>query len=138
MSDVCVLISTYNESESIGTLLDRLTDYDVFIVDDNFIGNRRKLKVEILPAMIEWSKKRKHPFCFFTEASINLADDEELMELMAKARFNQVFVGIETPHEESLAECNKIQNKDRDMVASVKKLQNHGLEVQGGFISRFR
>ncbi len=109
----------------------------VFIVDDNFIGNKKKLKAETLPAIIEWMEERKHPFAFSTEASINLADDEELMQLMAKARFNQVFVGIETPHEESLAECNKIQNKNRDLVASVKKLQNHGLEVQGGFIIGF-
>ncbi len=109
----------------------------VFIVDANFIGNRKKLKAEILPTIIKWMEEKKHPFAFSTEASINLADDEELMRLMVKARFNQVFVGIETPHEESLAECNKIQNKDRDLVASVKKIQNHGLEVQGGFIIGF-
>ncbi|MFH0769227.1 MAG: B12-binding domain-containing radical SAM protein [Chloroflexota bacterium] len=109
----------------------------VFIVDDNFIGNRKKLKAEILPTIIKWMEERKHPFAFSTEASINLADDEELMRLMVKARFNQIFVGIETPHEESLVECNKIQNKDRDLVASVKKIQNHGLEVQGGFIIGF-
>ena len=109
----------------------------VFIVDDNFIGNKKKLKAETLPAIIEWSKKNKHPFDYSTEASINLADDEELMLLMAKARFNQVFVGIETPNEEGLAECNKLQNQDRDLVASVKKIQNFGLEVQGGFIVGF-
>ncbi|MFC1957716.1 B12-binding domain-containing radical SAM protein [Chloroflexota bacterium] len=109
----------------------------VFIVDDNFIGNKNKLKTEILPVMIEWSKRRKYPFAFSTEASINLADDEELMKLMVEARFNQVFVGIESPNEESLAECNKLQNKDRDLVASVKRIQNHGLEVQGGFIIGF-
>ncbi len=109
----------------------------VFIVDDNFIGNRKKLKAETLPTIIKWMEERKRPFAFSTEASINLADDEELMRLMVKAGFNQVFVGIETPHEESLAECNKIQNRDRDLVASVKKLQNHGLEVQGGFIIGF-
>jgi len=109
----------------------------VFIVDDNFIGNRKKLKAETLPAIIEWMKGRKHPFAFSTEASINLADDEELMKLMVEAGFNQVFVGIETPNEESLAECNKLPNKGRDLVASVKKIQNHGLEVQGGFIVGF-
>ncbi len=109
----------------------------VFIVDDNFIGNKRKLKAETLPAIIKWMEEKGYPFVFSTEASINLADDEELMRLMVKARFNQVFVGIETPNEESLAECNKLQNKDRDLVASVKKIQNYGLEVQGGFIVGF-
>ncbi len=109
----------------------------VFIVDDNFIGNKRKLKTEILPALVEWMEKKKYPFVFSTEASINLADDEELMELMVKAGFNTVFVGIETPNEESLVECSKFANINRDLVASVKKIQNHGLEVQGGFIVGF-
>lgn len=109
----------------------------VFIVDDNFIGNKRKLKVEILPAIIEWMREKKYPFALFTEASINLADDEELMRLMVEAGFGRVFVGIETPNEESLAECNKLPNKNRDLVASVKKIQNYGLEVQGGFIVGF-
>jgi len=98
----------------------------LFIVDDNFIGNKKKLKVETLPAMIEWSKKRKHPFTFFTEASINLADDEKLMDLMAEADFNRVFIGIETPDDGSLLECNKHQNRNRDLKAAVKKIQNHG------------
>ncbi len=109
----------------------------VFVVDDNFIGNKKKIKTEILPAIIEWQKERKHPFPLFTEASINLADDEELMQLMAEAGFNRVFIGIETTNEESLAECNKSQNKNRDLVASVKKIQSHGMEVQGGFIVGF-
>ncbi len=109
----------------------------VFIVDDNFIGNKRKLKEETLPAIIKWSWGRKYPFRFFTEASINLADDEQLMQLMTKAGFDTVFVGIETPNEESLVECSKFQNVNRDLVASVKKMQNYGLEVQGGFIVGF-
>ena len=109
----------------------------LFIVDDNFIGNKKKLKAETLPAIIEWSKHKKYPFTFFTEASINLADDEGLMNLMAEAGFNRVFIGIETPNEESLVECNKRQNSNRDLAAAVKKIQNHGFEVQGGFILGF-
>ena len=109
----------------------------VFIVDDNFIGNKRKLKEEILPAIIEWQRKRKYPSMLLTESSINLADDEELMRLMVEAGFNTVFIGIETPNEESLAECSKNQNRGRDLAASVKKIQNHGLQVQGGFILGF-
>ena len=109
----------------------------VFVVDDNFIGNKRKLKAETLPAIIEWSESRKHPFTFFTEVSINLADDEELMRLMFEAGFDRVFIGIESPNEESLAECNKLPNKGRDLAASVRKIQNRGFEVQGGFIVGF-
>jgi len=109
----------------------------LFVVDDNFIGNKNKLKTEILPAIIEWQKERKNPFPLFTESSINLADDERLMQLMAEAGFDRVFIGIETTNEESLTECNKSQNKNRDLVASVKRIQNYGLEVQGGFIVGF-
>jgi len=109
----------------------------IFIVDDNFIGNKKKLKAEILPAIIQWSKEKKNPFAFFTEVSINLADDEKLMHLMTEAGFDRVFIGIETPNEDSLAECNKLTNKGRDLVASVKKIQSFGMEVQGGFIVGF-
>ena len=109
----------------------------VFIVDDNFVANKRKLSEEILPAVIDWQKERNYPFSLSTQGSINLADDEELMRLMVTAGFDSVFVGIETPNEDSLAECNKRQNINRDLVASVKKIQNHGLQVQGGFILGF-
>ncbi len=109
----------------------------VFIVDDNFIGNKGKLKKEMLPAIISWMERMKHPFNLYTEVSINLADDEELMQLMARAGFDQVFVGIETPNEESLAECNKRQNRNRDLIANVRKIQHAGLEVQAGFIVGF-
>jgi radical SAM superfamily enzyme YgiQ (UPF0313 family) len=109
----------------------------VFIVDDNFIGNKKKLKAETLPTIIKWSKEHKYPFSYFTEVSINLADDEDLMQMMADANFDRVFIGIETPNEESLKECNKIPNKGKDLTSAVKTLQNHGFEVQGGFIVGF-
>jgi len=94
----------------------------VFFVDDNFIGNKRALKEELLPALIRWRKGRRG-MVFYTEASINLADDEELMRMMVEAGFNQVFVGIETPEDAGLAECNKRQNQRRDLVADVKRIQ---------------
>ena len=109
----------------------------VFFVDDNFIGNKGKLKNEILPAITDWMDKRKNPFYLNTEASINLADDEQLMYQMVKAGFEAVFIGIESPNEESLVECNKSQNRNRDLISSVKKIQQAGLEVQGGFIVGF-
>jgi radical SAM superfamily enzyme YgiQ (UPF0313 family) len=109
----------------------------VFFVDDNFIGNRKKLKVEILPFLIDWMKQKRYPFHFLTEASINLSDDEELMQLMVEAGFRSIFIGIESPNEDSLAECNKHLNKNRDLIASIKKIQDAGLEVQGGFIVGF-
>ena len=109
----------------------------VFFVDDNFIGNKRKLKEHVLPAMIDWMKKRRYPFDLSTEAWINLADDEELMRQMIRAGFESVFVGIETPDDRALKECNKSQNTNRDLVASVKRIQQIGLRVRGGFIVGF-
>lgn len=108
----------------------------VFFVDDNLIGNKRYLKEELLPALIAW-RKGKTGMPFNTEASINLADDPELIRLMVAAGFDSVFIGIETPEESSLAECNKKQNQGRDLVADVKRIQRAGLEVQGGFILGF-
>lgn len=109
----------------------------VFFVDDNFISNKKKLKEEILPALIKWMIEKEYPFSFITEASINISDDEELMQLMIKAGFDTVFIGIETPNEESLAECSKLQNKNRDLIMCVKKIQKFGLQVQAGFIVGF-
>jgi radical SAM superfamily enzyme YgiQ (UPF0313 family) len=91
---------------------------NIFFVDDNLIGNKRSLKTELLPALIDW-RKGKAGIAFSTEASINLADDDELLQLMAAAGFNTVFIGIETPDEDSLAECSKKQNLKRDLVADV-------------------
>ncbi len=109
----------------------------VFIVDDNFIGNKGKIKREVLPAIIGWMRERRYPFSFTTQTSINLADDEELLQLMVEAGFGSVFVGIETPNEESLAECHKFQNKNRDLIDCVKRIQKFGLVVNGGFIVGF-
>jgi len=109
---------------------------NIFIVDDNFIGNKRILKQEVLPALIEWRKEKKGCL-FLTEASVNLSDDDELIEMMVEAGFTQVFIGIETPDDEALAECSKSQNRNRDLVGSVRKLQQMGLQVMGGFIVGF-
>jgi len=108
----------------------------VFFVDDNFIGNKKYLMNQLLPALVNW-KKDKKGFLFNTEASINLADNEDLMKLMVEAGFDTVFIGIETPDEDSLAECNKKQNKNRNLIESVKCIQRTGLQVQGGFIVGF-
>jgi radical SAM superfamily enzyme YgiQ (UPF0313 family) len=108
----------------------------IFFVDDNFIGNKKQIKSEVLPALIEW-RQGKTGMPFSTEVSINLADDPELISLMTQAGFDTVFVGIETPNEDSLTECSKNQNKGRDLVESVKRLQRAGLQVQGGFIVGF-
>ena len=108
----------------------------VFIVDDNFIGNKAHTRT-LLHALIEWRQRTRTRIGFLTEASVNLADDSELCALMVAAGFKKVFVGIETPSVEALAECHKVQNGNRDLVASVQTLQRAGLEVMGGFIVGF-
>jgi radical SAM superfamily enzyme YgiQ (UPF0313 family) len=141
--DITTLYGRRPRVKEAGQLIGELqTIYDlgwrgtVFIVDDNFIGNKVKIK-KILPALVKWMEEHQYPFQFLTEASINLADDDELIELMAEAGFDTVFIGLETPNEESLLECAKIQNRGRDMVAAIKKLQLAGLQVLGGYIVGF-
>jgi len=109
---------------------------NIFFVDDNFIGNKQYLKKSLLPALIEW-RKDKRGCVFYTEASINLADDPELLDLMVRAGFDSVFIGIESPDEESLTECRKNQNKNRDLLQNVKIIQHFGLQVTAGFIIGF-
>lgn len=108
----------------------------VFIVDDNFIGNKKSVK-QFLPELIAWSSAHDHPFSYITEASVNLAEDEELLEMMRQARFTRVFLGIETPVEESLKETHKLQNTHRDLHESIRKIQGYGMEVMAGFIVGF-
>lgn len=109
----------------------------VFFVDDNFIGNKHYLKHDLLPALLTWQRSRKNAFTFYTEASINLADDPDLMARMSDAGFNSVFIGLETPSDQALADCNKKQNQGRDLVGDIRKIQRAGMQVQGGFIVGF-
>lgn len=109
----------------------------VSIVDDNFIGNKKEVKNNLLPAMHKWMQKHKYPFTFNTQTSVDLADNEELMTLMTETGFSSTFIGIETPDEMSLKECKKIQNNNRNLLDSVKKIQKAGIQVSGGFIVGF-
>ncbi|HEV8375411.1 MAG TPA: B12-binding domain-containing radical SAM protein [Candidatus Polarisedimenticolia bacterium] len=109
---------------------------DVFFVDDNFIGNKRAVK-EMLPSIAAWREREQPPLEFYTEASVNLADDLELVDLMTSAGFTAVFMGIETPSPESLKETRKLQNLRRDLVEEVHGLLDRGLDVWAGFILGF-
>ena len=109
----------------------------VAVVDDNFIGNKKIVKNSILPGIIEWMKLHNHPFKFNAQTSIDLADDDQLLNLMSRAGFNSTFIGIETPVEESLHSCHKVQNENRDLLESVRQIQKSGLQVSGGFIVGF-
>ena len=110
----------------------------VFIVDDNLIGNKKAIK-EVLHTVIAWQKANGYPLLFVTEASIDLADDTELMSLMAEANITGVFVGIESPNEESLKEAKKLQNVRRGgtLAEKVRRIQDHGMEVWAGMILGF-
>lgn len=142
--DITTLYGHKTRTKSAGQILDELESLyslgwrgGIFFVDDNFIGNKKRLREDVLPVIIGWMKKRKYPFDFATEASIDLADDEELIKLMIRAGFESVFIGIETPDDQALKECSKFQNRNRDLVASVNTIQKLGLRVRGGFIVGF-
>ncbi len=122
--------------EELEQLLARKWRGSIFIVDDNFIGNKRKVK-ELLPVMAKWNAEHGRPFSFYTEASVNLADDTELLQMMKDASFDRVFLGIETPAEESLKEAQKMQNTHRSLLDSVRRIQSYGMEVMAGFIVGF-
>ena len=108
----------------------------VFIVDDNFIGNKSRAK-ELLAALACWRRENEGGFEFITEASLNLADDRELMQMMKDAGFKAVFLGIETPDESGLIASNKLQNTRRSLLESVAAIQSYGMQVMGGFILGF-
>jgi radical SAM superfamily enzyme YgiQ (UPF0313 family) len=120
--------------------LDALNDLGwrgtLFIVDDNFIGNKKNVR-KLIPDLAKWQREHNHPFSFVTEASVNLAEDDELLKGMRDAGFRRVFLGIETPVDASLKEAQKGQNTRRDLLQSVKKIQNFGMEVMAGFIVGF-
>lgn len=108
----------------------------IFLVDDNFIGNKRNAKL-LLPAIKQWQIERGYPFSFTTEASVDLAADDEMMRMMAEARFEAVFLGIETPDEASLATAGKLQNTRSSLEESVDRITGYGIRVMAGFIIGF-
>ena len=144
--DFCNITSLFGRTPRIKSAQQILAELDaiyqtgwrgnIFFVDDNFIGNKRSLKKDLLPALIEWRKDKKG-CVFFTESSINLADDDQLMTMMSKAGFDSVFIGIESPDENSLTECQKTHNMNRDLLRDVQKIHRSGLQVMGGFIVGF-
>jgi len=114
----------------------RLGVRNVFIVDDNFIGNR-KLAKELLRAMVRWSREHDYPIAFNTEVSLNVAQDDELLALLHDANFTTVFIGVESPRKASLRETRKTQNIRGDLVENIRKVQSHGIDVQAGMIVGF-
>lgn len=109
---------------------------NIFVVDDNFIGNKREAKA-LLTAIARWQAERGFPIEFMTEVSLNVAQDDELLHLMTKAHFTTIFVGIESPRAASLQESNKLQNTREDIVSAVHRIQAAGIEVMAGMIVGF-
>jgi radical SAM superfamily enzyme YgiQ (UPF0313 family) len=144
--EFCDIIELFGRTQRTKTAEQVIAEFDqlysfgwrgsVFIVDDNFTANKKALKT-LLPRLADWMCRRRDPFSLFTQASINMSDDEELLSLMRAARFVKVFVGIETPVKESHLAAGKHQNANSDLLASVHRIQEHGMEVMGGFILGF-
>lgn len=144
--EFCDIIELFGRRQRIKTAEQILAEFDqlhslgwrgsVFIVDDNFVGNKRAIK-ELLPRVADWMVRHRNPFSLFTQASVNMADDEELLRLMRAARFVKVFLGIETPVKECHQAAGKHQNANSDLLASVRRIQEQGIEVMGGFILGF-
>jgi len=144
--EFCDIIEIYGRRPRTKTPQQVLTELDqlynlgwrgrVFLVDDNFIGNKKNVKL-LMPHLVEWMRNHKFPFSLLTEASLNLVEDLDLLRLMREAHFTSVFLGIETPVEESLKETTKFQNLRRDLLESVKLIQSYGIEVMAGFIVGF-
>jgi len=142
--DIWTIYGNKPRLKSAPTLLSELdTLFDLgwrgplFIVDDNFIGNKKRVKAELLPALKAWQIKHDYPYHFFTEASIDMGKDETLLSDMREVGFNQVFIGVETPDPKGLEESGKTQNLKTDMENSIRTIQRHGIEVMAGFIVGF-
>ena len=129
--------STTQLINELQTLYDLGWRESISIVDDNFIGKKGVLKKTLLPAMTDWMKQHKYPFNFSIQASIELADDDALLDMLCRAGVQSAFIGIETPSEASLHSCHKGQNEHRNLIADVKHIQQSGIQVSGGFIVGF-
>ena len=141
--DIIVLYGRKPRTKSPGQLLGELSQLyalgwrgEIFLVDDNFIGNKRNVKL-LLPELNEWQKQHGYPFSFTTEASIDLAGDAGLMQSMVSCGFRRVFLGIETPDQASLKLTNKLQNTRSPLEEAVDAITAHGLHVMAGFILGF-
>ncbi len=144
--EFCDIIEIYGRRPRIKLIPQVLAEFDqlyslgwrgpVFIVDDNFIGNKARVR-DLLVALAVWQGEHRYPFRLITEASLNLSDDSDLLQAMKEAGFASVFLGIETPDESSLAAANKHQNTRRDLLSSIAVIQSYSIEVMGGFILGF-
>jgi radical SAM superfamily enzyme YgiQ (UPF0313 family) len=144
--EFCDIINLYGRKPRTKTPAQMLAEFEVlynmgwrryvFVVDDNFIGNTRNAKV-FLRELIPWMERHNYPFILLTEASLNLAEDDELIELMVKAGFTMVFMGIETPDTDSLLGIHKIQNTRQSLMESCHKITRAGLQIMSGFIVGF-
>lgn len=144
--EFCDIISLYGRKprtkEPDQALAELQTLYDLgwrgslFIVDDNFIGNQRNVK-RFLRELIPWMEQHNYPFTFITEASVNLAEDDEMLQLMGEAGFYAVFLGIETPDQDSLQVTRKVQNTRNPLVEACRKINEAGLLIYAGFILGF-